>query len=167
MIVGDGTNFLLNCQDSLRQNLINGTHLVIHEVQAPWFTTNTAAHKKGNYLKINALIGNTIDFYLVQFWGWGPDFLWETYEDLFSKSSYHWFSKTSVKEIIQSGIPSSKLILGKSANIIKVSENSVFQFNNLANWANKATKEFKWVPGFHIVSFNSDLKSEKISIIDE
>ena len=58
-------------------------------------------------------MGDLIDWYNVQFYNQGST-EYNTYAELFTTATGY-FSQTSVKEIINRGIPSSKVIVGKPA----------------------------------------------------
>jgi chitinase len=62
-------------------------------------------------MTIDRAVGNTIDFYNVQFYNQGNT-EYNSYEKLFLKSGSY-FSGTSVNELIQRGIPSNKIVVGK------------------------------------------------------
>ena len=67
---------------------------------------------------MNKKVGQTIDFYNVQFYNQG-DTGYDTYEGLFTKAG-GWFGGTSVQEMIDRGIPVRKIVVGKPATMADV-----------------------------------------------
>jgi len=64
---------------------------------------------------VNNKVGNLIDFYNVQFYNQG-DTRYDTYDELFLKATGT-FSGTSIKELINRGVPAKKIVMGKPATI--------------------------------------------------
>jgi chitinase len=90
--------------------------IITHAPQAPYFCTNKtidARYPKGAYLAVHAAVGDMINFYNIQFYNQGFT-MYENAQDLFNISS-GWAPGTSINEIIASGVPSSKVVLGKPA----------------------------------------------------
>lgn len=64
-------------------------------------------------MTVDSSVGNTIDFYNVQFYNQGNT-RYDSYSELFIQST-GFFSGTSVQELINRGIPAKKIIVGKPA----------------------------------------------------
>ncbi len=62
-------------------------------------------------MTVHQKVGNTIDFYNVQYYDQGTN-KYDTYQTLFEQSGSV-YSGTSVQEIIKRGVPSKKLVIGK------------------------------------------------------
>ncbi len=86
-------------QTQLRNRLPN--HIISHAPQAPYFKSEF--YKNGAYMTVHQKVGNTIDFYNVQFYNQGNT-KYDTYQTLFEQSGSV-FSGTSVQEIINRGVP--------------------------------------------------------------
>ena len=65
-------------------------------------------------MTVHQKVGNTIDFYNVQFYNQETT-SYDTYQTLFEQSGSV-FSGTSVQEIVKRGVPSRKLVVGKPVN---------------------------------------------------
>ena len=62
---------------------------------------------------MNNQVGSTIDFYNIQFYNQGGT-TYDSYDTLFRKSN-GWSTGTSVKQIIDSGVPRNKVFVCKPA----------------------------------------------------
>ena len=83
----------------------------MHAPQAPYFSSGWAT--KGSYLDVHKDIGSEIDLYLIQYYNQGVC-SFDTYETLFLKTaSGCWSPRTAVRELIDLGIPSQKIVVGK------------------------------------------------------
>lgn len=67
MEAGTGEAWLIRFQTQLRAQLPN--HIITHAPQAPYFKQEY--YKNGGYVTVNEKVGNTIDFYTVQFYNQG------------------------------------------------------------------------------------------------
>jgi len=110
---GDGSaeNWLITFTTALRAALPQGA-ILTHAPLAPWFQPN-GRWGGGGYLKVHQSVGSSIDWYNIQFYNQGTT----EYTDcngLLTQSSSAW-PKTSLFEIAASGVPQSKLIIGKPA----------------------------------------------------
>lgn len=105
-----GENWLITLTTVLRQNLKPGA-IITHAPQAPYF--GVGAYPKGGYLAVDKAVGSMIDFYNIQFYNQGKG-MYETPQNLFNVSG-GCCPGTSVNEIIATGIPASKVVLGKPA----------------------------------------------------
>ncbi len=68
-------------------------------------------YPNGGYLRINQEVGQMIDYFNIQFYN-QESTPYDTYECLFLQS-LGWALGTSIKEIMQKGVPSKKLLVGK------------------------------------------------------
>lgn len=107
---GDGENWLISFTTLLRSLLPAGS-IITHAPQAPYF--GATLYPQGAYLAVEKAVGSAIDFYNVQFYNQGKG-IYEDAQGLFNVST-GWCVGTSVNEIIASGIPATKLVLGKPA----------------------------------------------------
>jgi hypothetical protein len=83
---------------------------ISHAPQLPYFTPGY-----GNiYQTIYNNYKDSFDFFNLQYYNNGPS---DTYEQIFIKSDPLYFANTSVLELIQSGIDSSYLVMGKPVNL--------------------------------------------------
>ncbi|KAF5374494.1 hypothetical protein D9615_009116 [Tricholomella constricta] len=80
---------------------------------APWFSPGKFGG--GAYLKVHETVGHLIDWYNVQFYNQGEG-EYTTCAGLLTASSTKW-PQASLFQIADSGIPLSKLVIGKPANI--------------------------------------------------
>ncbi|KAF4592986.1 hypothetical protein EYR38_008693 [Pleurotus pulmonarius] len=110
---GDGKAeaWLTSFTKQLRVQLPQGTYILTHAPVAPWFSPNKFGG--GAYLTVNKNVGSLIDWYNVQFYNQGSS-EYTTCNNLLSASSSTW-PKSSVFEIAASGIPLSKIVIGKPA----------------------------------------------------
>jgi len=109
MTLSTAEAWLITFQKKLKELLPD--HLISHAPQAPYFST--IHYRKGGYLTVHNSVGNTIDFYNVQFYNQGGT-TYNSYETLFKKSN-GWSAKTSVSEIVAQGVPANKIVVGKPA----------------------------------------------------
>ncbi|KAF7983288.1 hypothetical protein HWV62_22945 [Athelia sp. TMB] len=125
---GSGEQWLITFTTALRAALPSGQYLISHarefsptpttcspqlmnlQAVAPWFEP-APRWGGGGYLLVDQKVGSMIDFYNVQFYNQGVD----EYVDcagLLTTSSSAW-PNTALFQIIASGIPSDKLLIGK------------------------------------------------------
>ncbi|WWD20162.1 hypothetical protein CI109_104638 [Kwoniella shandongensis] len=102
--------WIVEFQRELRR-LLPSPYIISHAPVAPWFTS-AADYSDGAYTAIHQQVGDTIDFYNVQFYNQGHD-QYVTCETLINNSGYNW-PGTSVFELNSSaGIPLNKIVIGK------------------------------------------------------
>jgi len=108
---GDGKAeaWLISFTTQLRTLLPQGTYILTHAPVAPWFSPSIWGG--GGYLKVHASVGNLIDWYNVQFYNQGAT-EYTTCANLLTTSSNTW-PKTALFQIAASGVPLSKLVIGK------------------------------------------------------
>ncbi|KAF9648685.1 glycoside hydrolase family 18 protein [Thelephora ganbajun] len=87
-------------------------YILTHAPVAPWFSPGI--YKHGAYLTVHREVGDLIDWYNIQFYNQGNT-EYTTCHNLLRASSSQW-PKSSVFEIAASGVPVSKIVIGKPAN---------------------------------------------------
>jgi len=103
-----GEQWLITFTQALRKQLPQGQYLLTHAPLAPWFQPGHWGG--GGYLAVHKAVGDLIDWYNVQYYSQKTE-----YTDcvtLFTKSSSAW-PQTSVFEMVASGIPIEKIVVGK------------------------------------------------------
>ncbi|KAH8825673.1 glycoside hydrolase family 18 protein [Flagelloscypha sp. PMI_526] len=108
---GSAENWLITFTTVLRANLPASTYIISHAPVAPWFSPT--AYAGGGYLKVHKSVGSSIDWYNVQFYNQGVN-EYTTCANLLTTSSTTW-AKTALFQIVASGVPASKLVIGKPA----------------------------------------------------
>ncbi|KAJ7155351.1 glycoside hydrolase family 18 protein [Mycena crocata] len=108
---GSAENWLISFTTQLRKILPQGQYIVTHAPVAPWFSPSIWGG--GGYLKVHASVGNLIDWYNVQFYNQGVN-EYTTCANLLTTSSSTW-PNTAVFQIAASGVPLSKIVIGKPA----------------------------------------------------
>lgn len=152
MNVGLAEAWLIEFTRTLRTKL-GSDYIITHSPQAPYFKEEHYT-QGGGYMKIHDAVGDLIDFYNVMFYNQGST-SYDTYRGLF-KQSIGWASGTSVKEIIDRGIPSEKLVLGKPATAADVYNTGLVDSNQLGNWIVKANNQFGWSTGVMFWQYRND-----------
>ncbi|TCD71831.1 hypothetical protein EIP91_003174 [Steccherinum ochraceum] len=109
---GDGRaeQWLITFTQQLRNQLPAGQFIITHAPVAPWFSPNIWGG--GGYLRVHQSVGSLIDWYNVQFYNQND---YTTCTSLLTTSSSQW-PQTALFQIIASGVPASKLVIGKPAN---------------------------------------------------
>lgn len=105
-------------------------------------------------------VGNTIDFYNVQFYNQG-DTKYNTYQELFVQSSSV-FSGTAVYEIMKRGIPAKKIIVGKPVTQADAANTGLVNHDELGKWAGQAYAQNKWYGGIMYWQYVSDVGGKAI-----
>ncbi|KAH7097160.1 glycoside hydrolase superfamily [Auriculariales sp. MPI-PUGE-AT-0066] len=108
---GKAEKWLIDFTRTLRKEL-GPKKIISHAPLAPWFQTGGRWHG-GGYLKVHKEVGKMIDFYNIQFYNRALSTSGSC-KTLMEKSDHQW-PKTSVMEIIKSGVPGSKIVVGKPA----------------------------------------------------
>jgi hypothetical protein len=150
---GSAEKWLIDFTKRLRELL--PSHKIIHTVESRLL--RPSVYPNGGYIKINAEIGQMIDFYNIRFFG-NANSSYLTYDDLFIKapSSY---ANTSVKEISQQGFSLDKIVVGKTT-VAGVS--GAVTDGTLRDWANKARQDLGWNAGFWLGELVNDLNGSSI-----
>jgi len=113
MNVGDGKaeKWLTSFTQQLRTQLPQGSYILTHAPVATWFSPKKFGG--GAYLNVNSAVGNLIDWYNLQFYNQGPT-EYTTCDNMLTTSSDGW-PNSAVFQIAASGVPLSKLVIGKPA----------------------------------------------------
>ena len=108
-------------------------------------------------MKVHREVGHFIDFYNVQFYN-QMIYSYDTYEKLFLRSNPpgHNPKGTSVKELIQRGIPSQKIIVGKPATKKDAYNTGWVKPSYLAYSLLRAYRELDWCGGIMFWQYSSD-----------
>lgn len=111
---GDGKaeQWLITFTQQLRNQLPAGQFIITHAPVAPWFSPSKWGG--GGYLKVHNTVGSLIDWYNIQFYNQGTS-EYTTCANLLTSSSSTW-PQTALFQIAASGVPLSKLVIGKPAN---------------------------------------------------
>lgn len=131
----------LNSRKSFETSFL--CHIISHAPVAPWFTSAND-YADGSYVSIHQQVGDTIDFYNVQFYNQGADqyvtcevssrvgggiILKTGFQTLLTNSGSEWPS-TSVFEINSyTGVPLDKIVIGKPLGANSASNGYVFFFH--------------------------------------
>jgi len=109
---GAAENWLISFTKQLRSQLPAGQYIITHAPVAPWFSPSLWGG--GGYLKVHNSVGSLIDWYNVQFYNQGQT-EYTTCAGLLTSSSSTW-PNTALFQISASGVPLSKLVIGKPAS---------------------------------------------------
>jgi len=148
---GDGKAeaWLASFTRQLRVQLPQGTYILTHAPVAPWFSPNKFGG--GAYLTVHSTVGNLIDWYNVQFYNQGTS-EYTTCIGLLTASSNNW-PRSALFQISASGVPSSKLVIGKPATASDAS-NGFMITSTLAQCVQQA-KNQGWDAGVMVWEFPS------------
>ncbi|KAG5639657.1 hypothetical protein H0H81_008818 [Sphagnurus paluster] len=135
----------------LRTQLPQGEYILTHAPVAPWFSPGKFGG--GAYLKVDQTVGKLIDWYNIQFYNQGE---YTTCEGLLTSSSSVW-PKSSVFEIAASGVPMSKIVIGKPASTSGA--NNGFMSSSLLSQCVKQAKAKGWNAGVMAWEFPSAASS--------
>ncbi|KAI0731316.1 glycoside hydrolase family 18 protein [Earliella scabrosa] len=108
---GTAEAWLISFTRQLRAQLPANDYIITHAPVAPWFTPSR--YPGGGYLRVHREVGSLIDWYNVQFYNQGVS-EYTTCANLVQTSSGTW-PQTALMQIIASGVPASKLVIGKPA----------------------------------------------------
>ncbi|KAJ3557725.1 hypothetical protein NM688_g1316 [Phlebia brevispora] len=144
---GSAENWLISFTQQLRTQLPEGQYILTHAPVAPWFAPNLWGG--GGYLKVNSEVGSLIDWYNVQFYNQGSS-EYTTCSGLLTTSSSTW-PETALFQIAASGVPLSKLVIGKPATSSDAS-NGFMSTSTLASCVSQAKSE-GWNAGVMVWEF--------------
>ncbi|KAF8634552.1 hypothetical protein AX17_004142 [Amanita inopinata Kibby_2008] len=150
---GDGKAeaWLATFTRQLRSRLPQGTYILTHAPVAPWFSPNKFGG--GAYSKVHSTVGNLIDWYNVQFYNQGAN-EYTTCDGLLTMSSDQW-PHSALFQIADSGVPLSKLVIGKPASPSDAS-NGYMSTSTLAGCIQQAKKQ-GWSAGVSVWEYpNAD-----------
>ncbi|KAM6497137.1 glycoside hydrolase family 18 protein [Amanita muscaria] len=138
---GGAENWLISFTTQLRSLLPAGQYIITHARKRTLFEPNRWGG--GGYLKVNSAVGNLIDWYNVQFYNQGTS-EYTTCAGLLTASSSTW-PQTAVFQIAASGVPLSKIVIGKPANTADAN-NGYMDTTTLASCLSQA-KNSGWTGG--------------------
>mmetsp|Transcript_9519 Transcript_9519/g.10523 ORF Transcript_9519/g.10523 Transcript_9519/m.10523 type:complete len:333 (+) Transcript_9519:291-1289(+) len=107
---GAGVQWLIDCTTAIRKVLPVGQYILSHAPQAPYFM-GEPKYPKGGYLEVDKQVGHLIDYYNVQFYNQDQS-SYDTLESLFINSN-GWATNSSIQQMINNGIPGSRIVIGK------------------------------------------------------
>jgi len=141
---GKAETWLAQFTTQLRKQLPAGQYIITHAPIAPWFTTNSTRYPSGAYRTVHKQVGNLIDWYNVQLYNQGSDYI--ICSSLLTHSLAHNFYNTSIFEIhALSGVPLNKLVIGKPAAIDQATNG--FMDLNVLSGCLKQAKAMGWNAG--------------------
>jgi len=108
MEAGTGEQWLIDFTNAYRE--VSPDTILAHAPQAPYFSPTY--YKNGGYGTVDSAVGQHIDFYFMQYYNQGST-KYDSYSELFTKTTQGAFPGTSVKEIASRGVPLQKLVVGK------------------------------------------------------
>ncbi|KAF8809476.1 glycoside hydrolase family 18 protein [Phlegmacium glaucopus] len=146
---GDGKAeaWLASFTQQLRVQLPQGQFILTHAPVAPWFSPGKFGG--GAYLKVDSTVGSLIDWYNVQFYNQGTS-EYTTCSGLLTSSSSTW-PQSALFQISHSGVPLSKLVIGKPATTSDAS-NGFINPSTLATCVAQA-KNQGWSAGVMVWEF--------------
>ncbi|EAR98196.1 chitinase-like protein cluster protein (macronuclear) [Tetrahymena thermophila SB210] len=151
---GTGVQWLIAFQQQIRFRLGN-KYIITHAPQAPYFSKQY--YQGGGYYNLHKQVGNSIDWYNIQFYNQGDSNTYDSFEKLFVCSGPP-FLETSYREIIQiNQIPIEKLVLGKPAtkqDVYNTGYVNPYDLGKIIRYA-EINLQFQ-VPAFFIWQLKSD-----------
>jgi len=147
---GTGEAWLITLTKTLRQKLPQGRYIISHAPQAPYFSFS---YPKGGYLTVDREVGNMIDFYNVQFYNQATT-TYDSYNTLF-QSANGWANGTAVHQIIASGVPASRIVVGKPVTTGDATNTGYVPVGQLSQFFSQA-KGSGWNTGFMGWQYKSD-----------
>ncbi|KAF7308782.1 Glycoside hydrolase family 18 protein [Mycena kentingensis (nom. inval.)] len=130
---GSAEQWLITFTTQLRKILPQGTYIITHAPVAPWFAPNRWGG--GGYLRVHQAVGSLIDWYNVQFYNQGAN-EYTTCANLLNTSSSTW-PNTALFQIAASGVPLSKLVIGKPSGA-GAANNGIMSTSTLASCVSQA-----------------------------
>jgi len=113
---GKAEKWLSDFTTALRKQLPVGKYFLTHAPVAPWFTSNATRYPSGAYKTVDKNVGSLIDWYNVQFYNQGTDYI--NCPSLLTRSVAHNYPNSSLFEIANlAKVPLSKLVIGKPASV--------------------------------------------------
>jgi len=119
--------------------------IITHSPQSPYF--NELEFLSG-YLDFYKKVGNTIDYFLIQYYNQGDTYL--TYKSQFIENEDRKHPGTAVKELIDRGIPKEIIIVGKAMQKHDAKEESLVDPKVIHDWVVKAKDDpdvYQWNTG--------------------
>jgi chitinase len=131
---GKGEAWLISFTKQLRAQLPAGQYIITHAPVAPWFQPGSR-WPGGGYLKVHSQVGSLIDWYNIQFYNQGAN-VYTDCNGLLTTSANAW-PNTAVFQIAASGVPLSKIVIGKPATASDAS-NGFMSTSTLASCVSQA-----------------------------
>jgi len=132
------------------RNVLGPKGIITHAPQAPYFgpigNTSVWTNGTGGFTTINKNIGSIIDWYNVQFYNQGYTCYVDYYGLFVSSGSSCEFPFTSVKELVDLGIPLNKIVVGKPVTNTSASSGFV-EADSLHSFFLEAYDQFRWNTG--------------------
>lgn len=130
------------------RTVLGSSGIITHAPQAPYFK-NSWTGNSGGYSDVYAQVGAQINWFNVQFYNQGPT-CYTSYESLFTQSNINnncpSFPGTSVNEIASTGIPLSKIVVGKY-NLQNDGGNGFVSATQLNQYFSRAATSLGWKSG--------------------
>lgn len=161
---GIAEDWLIKCTKAIRRVLPVGQYILTHAPQAPYFM-GTSHYPQNGYIKIHQQAGDLIDWYNMQFYNQESS-TYDTYETLFLKAN-GWSAGTSVQELVQKGIPSNKIVIGKPATRGDAYNTGYTEPSLLASLISRAKTEVSWNAGVMAWQYKSDLTGAFINTVSK
>ena len=117
-------------------------HIIVHTTDNSHFKAESFSN--GGYMTVHNQVGDLIDFYNIQYFKTA-----KTYSDLFTASN-----SVSVQALIDKGIPSNKIIIGKT--VISVYSDGYVDSTTLGSWTSQAYDEMSWYGGVSLYHYFYD-----------
>jgi len=150
---GKGEAWLVSITKTLRQMLPRSQgYIISHAPQAPYFTTGSN-YPNGAYLTVDKEVGDLIDFYNIQFYNQGTSD-YADYTSLFQTSN-GWAVGTAVNQIKASGVPASRIVVGKPITSGDATNTGYVPLNSLSGILAQARNN-GWSTGFMGWQYKSD-----------
>eukprot|EP01123_Difflugia_compressa_P013556 TRINITY_DN6353_c0_g1_i1.p1 TRINITY_DN6353_c0_g1~~TRINITY_DN6353_c0_g1_i1.p1 ORF type:complete len:333 (-),score=55.65 TRINITY_DN6353_c0_g1_i1:16-987(-) len=161
MDAGKGEAWLITCTQTLRSILPKEKgYIISHAPQAPYFM-GTSKYPNGGYLTVDKQVGDLIDYYNIQFYNQGTSD-YTTYNTLFEQSD-GWSSNTAVQQLIASGIPASRIVVGKPVTTGDATNTGYVEVNQLKQMFQSASTF--WRTGYMGWQYRSDSDGEWSNIL--
>ena len=158
---GAGVNWLITLTKTLRSLLpAEKGYIITHAPQAPYFMSSYA---QGGYLTIDSQVGYAIDWYNVQFYNQGSSD-YSTFDTLIETSD-GWATGTAVLQIGNSGVPLSKIVIGKPVTQAGAVNTGYVDVNTLSNIITQALSQTSWSAGVMGWEYNEDLNGSWIATL--
>ncbi|KAI8608464.1 glycoside hydrolase superfamily [Chytriomyces sp. MP71] len=151
---GAGENWLISFTQELRRQLPSPRYYISHAPQAPYFCGNTAQYPKGAYLAVDKAVGNLIDWYNIQFYNQGSTDYASC--DTLLNTSNGFFTNTALFQIAASGVPLSKLVIGKPVTQAGATNTGYVTPSTLASCVSQARQK-GWDAGVFGFQQNEDV----------
>jgi len=161
---GKAEQWLIDFTTELRKQLPKGEYYITHAPVAPWFTTNTTRYPKGAYRAVQSAVGGLIDWYNVQFYNQGSDYI--SCPELLTRSASGEFHNTSLFEIANpanAGVTLDKLVIGKPT-VAGDATNGFLNLTTLGTCVAEA-KAMNWDAGAFLWEYHPTVSNQGIEAV--